>query len=71
MLLHGSRGSGEEDDDGDSGCETDDDDDETVPMSLDGEDGLATQPEDDDSKCAIARVGESATDKSSVKSEDY
>jgi hypothetical protein len=32
------------------------------------EDGLATQPEDDDSKCAIAHVGDSATD--SVKSEE-
>jgi hypothetical protein len=40
-------------------------------MSVDGEVGLATQPEDDDSKCAMARVGESATDNSSVKSEDY
>jgi hypothetical protein len=55
----------------DSGSETDNDDDKTVPMSVDGEDGLATQPDDDDSKCAMALVGEFATDHSSVKSEDY
>jgi hypothetical protein len=46
----------------------DDDDDKTLPMSVDGEDGLATQPEDDDSKCAMAHVCVSAT--VSVKSED-
>jgi hypothetical protein len=68
----GNRGGGDgEEDDEDSGSETDDDDDKTVPMSLDGEDGFATQPEDDDSKCAMAGVGGSATDSSSVKSEDY
>jgi hypothetical protein len=54
-----------EDDDSD----TDDDDDKTLPMSVDGEEGLATQPEDDDSKCAIDRVCVSGTD--SVKSEDF
>jgi hypothetical protein len=40
--------------------------------TMDGEDGLVTQPEDDDdSKCAMALVGDSATDHSSVKSEGY
>jgi hypothetical protein len=53
------------DDDSDTD-DDDDDDDKTLPMSLDGEDGLATQPEDDDSKCAMADVCVSATD--SVKS---
>ena len=62
-LDHGKRVEGEDDD-------SDDDSDKTMDMSW--EDGLATQPEDDDdSKCAMARVGESATDHSSVKSEDY
>jgi hypothetical protein len=53
---------GEENEDED----TDDNDDKTVDMSL--EDGLATQPEVDNSKCAIAHVGDSATD--SMKSEE-
>jgi hypothetical protein len=52
----------------DDGSDVDDDDDKTLPMSVDGEDGLATQPEDDDSKCAMAHECVSATD--SVKSED-
>jgi hypothetical protein len=52
--------------------ESDTDDDKTLPMAVDGEDGLATQLEDDDdSKCAMARVGDTATDHSSVKLEDY
>jgi hypothetical protein len=54
---------------GDYVSDTDDDDDKNLPMSVDGEDGLATQPEDDDSKCARDRVCVSATD--SVKSQDF
>jgi hypothetical protein len=65
---HGKRGGGEGDDESD----TDNDDDKTLTMSVDGEDGLATQPEDDDdSKCAMACVGDTATDHSSIKFEDY
>jgi hypothetical protein len=54
-------------DQGESDKKTDDNDDKTVDMSL--EDGLAAQPEDDDSKCSMVRVSDSAAD--SVQPEEF